>query len=328
MTAHQIKAIVPGILGCAGAGILAMLMRPFIPTISPLLWAIVFGVIVANVITIPDVLTPGIGFTGKHVLRAGIVLLGFQLVLGDIISLGWKALLFVVAIVALGMMTGIIVGRALGLSAKQYLLVGTGFSICGAAAVAGAAGVLDAEDEDVATSVGLVVLFGSAMIALVPALAALAGLAPRAAGIFAGGSTHEVAQVVAEAGIIGGSVVLSTAVLMKMARVLMLAPLIAVLSLWSRKNLSVDGGRRPPIMPLFVFLFLVAIGIGSAKIIPTPAAHVLKEVQTFFLASAMFALGCGVRIATLIKVGWKPFALGLAVTSVVTGLSFVAALVA
>ena len=136
------------------------------------------------------------------------------------------------AIVAGGLLGTVLLGRLLRVPSGLSLLIACGFSICGAAAVAGAAGVTDPDDEaeeDTITAVALVVIFGTLMIALVPLLANLLGLGSETAGMWAGGSIHEIAQVVAVGGIIGGGA-LTVAVIVKLARVLLLAPVVAILS--------------------------------------------------------------------------------------------------
>ncbi|MGL5405859.1 MAG: YeiH family protein [Propionibacteriaceae bacterium] len=272
---RSFKAVLPGIGFCALAGLVAMAGRLLLPAVSPLLWAIIAGIIVTNVVTLPQSWQSGIGFVAKKVLRVGIILLGLQLSLSQIAALGWKMLLVVVAIVAIGIASGVYAGKLLGIPKKLTLLIATGFSICGAAAVAGADGVLDSDEEDVATAIGLVVLWGSLMIPLTPLLARLSGLGEREAGFFIGGSTHEVAQVVAAAGMIG-STALAAAVLVKLARVLMLAPVIAGLGIWVRRQGIAGNGKRPPLVPLFVIGFLVAAGIATTGWIPEAVLAVIK----------------------------------------------------
>lgn len=319
---------IPGLALCAVAGLVSMFGRQLLATVSPLLWAIVLGVIVANVVMLPTFLHPGIAFTGKRVLRIGIVLLGLQLSFADLAGLGWKMILVVIAIVGGGIGAGVAAGKALKVDTKQTLLIATGFSICGAAAVAGADGVLEAEEEEVATAIGLVVLFGSLMIPLVPAITAASHLDPHSAALFAGGSIHEVAQVVAAAGIIGGGA-LGTAVIVKLARVVMLAPTIFGLSLWARtRGLKSESGNRPPLVPLFVVGFLIAMVVASLHWIPTAVSEPLKQLQTYLLACAMFALGLGVKIRKLIQVGLRPLILGVVSTFAVGAIAWVGMLLA
>ena len=135
------------------------------------------------------------------------MLLGLQLALTDIVDLGAALLVVVVCIVVGGMLGTILLGRLLRVPSGLTLLIACSFSICGAAAVAAAAGVTDPDDEseqDTITAVALVVLFGTLMIPLIPLAAQLFGMGQEQAGMWAGGSIHEIAQVVAAGGVIGG----------------------------------------------------------------------------------------------------------------------------
>ena len=141
--------------------------------------------------------------------------------------------------------------------AKRMLIAG-GFSICGAAAVAAVDGVIQTDkDEEVVTAVALVVVFGTLMIPFVPFASSLLGFSSGEAGLWAGASTHEVAQVVAAGGVIGGGA-LAVAVIVKLARVLLLAPVMAVVGVAHRRRTGADAsGKRPPLVPLFVLAFLI-----------------------------------------------------------------------
>lgn len=314
-------ALYPGLLLCLGGGGVALILNQFVPTVSALLFAIVLGATLGNLWLVPPVMAPGVAVAGKRILRVGIILLGLQLVLGDLLELGVGMIAVAVIVVAVGLVGTVLMGRAMGVPAKQRLLIACGFSICGAAAVAACDGVVDAEDEDVATGIALVVLFGTIMIPLVPLLVTVWNFDPETGGLFAGASTHEVAQVVAAAGIIGGGA-LKGAVIVKLTRVLMLAPVMAILGIMRRRETAGDRHiKPPPLVPLFVVGFLVMVGVASLEIIPAPALGVLKIIQTACLAVAMFALGLGVRIKTLVKVGPKPLLLGAASTVFIAGLA-------
>lgn len=236
-TAGASPSRLPGIALAAAAGIVATVVGSFLPGFSPLLLAIIAGIAVGNLVPLPGSTSPGLTYSSKTLLRAGIVLLGLQVVLGDILGLGLGMIAVVIAIVAGGILGTLTIGRLLGTSPVLTILVASGFSICGAAAVGAVAGVVDPKQkkgEDVATAIALVVLFGTIMIPLLPLTARLLGLDSTTAGLWAGGGIHEVAQVVAAGGILGGSA-LTVAVIVKLARVLMLAPVIAVLSLQARR---------------------------------------------------------------------------------------------
>ncbi|MEL4505667.1 putative sulfate exporter family transporter [Luteococcus sp. H138] len=312
-----LRHLLPGLLFCAAGAALAVLVNRAVPTLSALLVAILLGVVYTNIFSIAPALVPGVACSSKRVLRIGIVLLGLQLVLGDIARLGAGMVLVIVAVVTGGILGSMAIGRALGLAHNQCLLISSGFSICGAAAVAGVNSVVDADEDEVATAIALVVLYGTLMIPIVPVLAKLFGLGEVASGLWAGGSIHEVAQVVA-AGAALGPAALKVAVVVKLARVLMLAPVAVAIGWWVRRSQPTrDDGKRPPIVPLFVAGFVAMVVLRSLDVVPHAWLPMIKTIQTALLAAAMFALGLGVKVKSLIHVGPKPFLLGLLSTILV-----------
>ena len=326
------KRLVPGLGVCLAAAGAAYGINLLLPGISPLIIAIVAGMFVTNVLRLPEITSPGVDFSAKKLLRAGIIFLGLQLSLTNIAGLGAPMLLVVVCIVAGGLLGTLLLGRLLRVPPNLSLLVACGFSICGAAAVAGAAGVTDPDDraeEDTITAVALVVIFGTLMIPLVPLVAGLLGLDVVAAGKWAGGSTHEIAQVVAIGGVIGGGA-LAVAVVVKLARVLLLAPVIAVLSIRQRHlqratdapGQQTSRSKLPPIVPPFILGFLAMVLLRSFIPLPKTVLDAGSALQTVLLAAAMFALGCGVRIRSLLKVGIRPFGLAALSTLLVAAIAF------
>ncbi len=284
--------------------------QPSSPSSPPLLVAIVLGIVLGNAVpTLPARFRPGLDFAAKPLLRLGIVALGAQVVLGDILDLGWPVLVLAAVVVAVGIATSMLVARLTRVDGDLALLIGCGFGICGAAAVAGIESTMRAKKEDVAAAIGLVVLFGTAMIAVVPLTSGGLGLDEATAGMWAGASTHEVAQVVAIGGIIGPAA-LEVAVLVKLARVIMLAPTVAILELVMRRSearvrtASAEAGDerraragrtaspdRPPLRHRIP-------PHGRARtfgLLPEMAVTGLGIVQTVCLSMAMFALGRGVQ---------------------------------
>lgn len=314
-------SVLPGVALALAVALAAWGVSTLVPSAGALLVAIALGMLLANTTGAPAAAEPGLAVASKRLLRLGIVLLGLQLSLRDIVHLGAGMLLVVVAVVIGGLVTAELAGRALGLRPAQRTLIGAGFSICGAAAVAGVEGVLDdKEHEDVVTAIALVVLFGTAMIPLLPLLGTLLGLDPRTTGLWAGASVHEVAQVVAIGGVLGPTA-LTAAVVVKLARVLMLAPVMVWFGRPSRRRGPTQGRRGAPLVPLFVVGFLLAAVVRTTGILPGPALEVARIAQTLLLAAAMFALGCGVRVSTLRAAGTRPVALGAITTVVVAGIA-------
>ena len=319
----------PGLLVCLALGAAAVglsaLVRPWTPALSPLLLAILAGMAWRNLAPVPERLSPGIAVAAKPVLRAGIVLLGLQLALGDVLALGWGVIALVVAVVGITFAATLALGRALRLPWDLTALVASGFSICGAAAVAAADSVVRARREMAATVIGLVVLFGTLMIPLMPLLTGAVGLSEEAAGLWIGASTHEVAQVVAAGGLVG-SAALSVAVTVKLARVVMLAPVMAVLAAAQRRRdarspaLPDDGPRasasHPPLLPWFVVGFVAAVLLRSTGVLPAGLLDATAVLQQLLLATAMAALGLGVHLRSIVQVGPRPLVLGAASTAV------------
>ena len=173
---YALKKYSPGLLLCAVAVAIAMTVNVFLPGVSPLVVAIVLGIALTNVVRLPESTAPGLTLASKKLLRLGIVFLGLQLVLSDIVSLGAPMLVVIVCIVAGGIFGTILIGRLMKMRSAQVLLIACGFSICGAAAVAGVEGVTDSDEEDVVTAVALVVIFGTLMIPAIPLLGQLLGM--------------------------------------------------------------------------------------------------------------------------------------------------------
>ena len=287
-------------------------------TISPLVASLVLGVLIGNLSVIPRSFAAGQKFAAKKVLRFGIVLLGTQLALKQVVDLGGRELIVVVGVVALTFLGTLWLGPRLGVSKSLSLLIATGFSICGASAVAAMDGVVEADEEEVTYAIALVTLCGSLAIVLLPLLRNVLGLSdPQLFGSWVGASVHDVAQVIATSST-GGDAAVQAATVVKLSRVVLLAPLVASVSIWVHRSSSglvakakkVDK-TRVSVVPLFVIGFLVMIAVRTTGIIPENLLSKIKTVEQVCLASALVGLGSDVRITRLIKVGGRPLLLAL-----------------
>ncbi|GGM36175.1 membrane protein [Longimycelium tulufanense] len=311
----------PGITVVVLAVGLAWLANLVAPAISALTVAIVLGVVVGNLPVLPAATRPGLAWATRRLLRVGVVFLGLQLAVPQVLGLGAGTLLTVLATVVLTFAGTLLLGRALGLSRGLSMLVGTGFAICGASAVAAMEGVVERDEEDVATAIALVTLYGSLAIVALPLLAGPVGLAGADFGRWSGASVHEVAQVVAAASP-AGAMAVATAVVVKLSRVVLLAPLVAAVSMMERRRRAAAEGGRPPLVPLFVLGFLAMVLVRSTGAVPDAALDVAKTLTTLLLAGALFGLGSGVRLAALVRTGPRALLLGLLSTLLAMAVSW------
>ncbi|WP_246471987.1 YeiH family protein [Saccharopolyspora phatthalungensis] len=294
-----------------------MVISGLVPAVSALTAAVVLGIVIGNVPGFPAAARPGIAWSTKKLLRVGVVLLGLQLSVTQVLGLGAGTVVAVLLIVGLTFLGTLLIGRLMGVPRGLSMLVATGFSICGASAVAAMESVVERDDEDVATGVAMVTVFGTISMLALPAVLVGLGLSGGEIGRIAGGSVHEVAQVVAAASPAGAAAV-AIAVVVKLSRVVLLAPMVTAVSLVERRRSSAGSGKRPPIMPLFVLGFLVAVAVRSTGVLPEAVLDGAKQLTTLLLTGALFALGFAVRIKILLRNGPKAFALGACSTLLVT----------
>jgi uncharacterized integral membrane protein (TIGR00698 family) len=185
-----------------------------------------------------------------------------------------------------------------------------------------------ADEEDVAVGIAMVTLFGTVSMVLLPLLAGPLGLSDMQFGIWAGASIHEVGQVVAAAGA-GGAAVVAIAVVVKLTRVLLLAPVVATVSV--RRRLAGSGqdtaAKRPPIVPLFVLGFLACVALRSTGVIPTGALTAISQVQVAALGAALFGMGAAVQIRSLFRGSGRVLLVSTLSTLLVTGVALAGVLV-
>ncbi len=310
--------LAPGLALVAIVAALAFGVNQLFAEVSALVVAVVLGAALSNSGKIPGHYQAGISWAGKKLLRVGVVLLGFRLTVSEVVKLGGKGLGLVVVVVVCTFFGTQWLGRRLGLSAPMSLLVATGFSICGASAVAAMRGVTpEADDEDVVYAIALVTICGTLAILTLPLIGHAIGFEGATLGSWIGASVHDVAQTIATAEAAGGDQIKETATVVKLTRVVLLAPLVTGVSLYRRKTTGQQlgdaawPGTRPPILPLFVGCFLAAIALRSLGFIPKNVLTGIKTIETLLFAAALVGLGAGVRIAKLAKVGVKPLILGL-----------------
>lgn len=324
--------LIPGLALTTAGVVVAVTVNRWVPAISPLTGAVLLGAIARNVGLVPSAARPGASWAARRLLRLGIALLGLQLAIPEVLRLGGRALAVVVVVVFATFFGTRWLGGRLGVPPGQSLLVATGFSICGASAVAAMDGVTENDERDVVTAIALVTLCGSLAIAVLPLLRGPLGLSVEQFGLWTGASVHDVGQVVATAAAVPGA--MATAVVVKLSRVILLAPLVAGMSVARRRRgvavagesrgrgTAMAGERRPPLVPLFVLGFLAMIAVRTTEVLGPSVLDGAKTVQTYVLAAALFGLGTGVHLASLRRTGLRAAVLGLCSWVLIAGVSY------
>jgi len=286
--------------------------------ISPLIIGIVLGMFYANTLRnqLPKEWVPGIVFSAKQLLRLAIIFYGFRITFQQIMEVGAAGFTVSVVMLTSTILLGSWAGmRLFKLDRDTSVLTAAGSSICGAAAVLATEPVLKAEPHKSAVAVGTVVLFGTVSMFLYPMLykSGVLGMDPAAYGIYVGGTVHEVAQVVAAGDAVGG-VAADDAVIVKMTRVMMIAPVLIILGVlisMAAKREGSEAGKVKLVIPWFAVWFIVMSGVNSLQIIPEAIVADINEVDTFMLTMAMTALGMETNAAKFKQAGIKPILLAL-----------------
>lgn len=309
--------IVPGvILACAVASLsLALGQLEFAGFgrlwLEPLVLAILGGAVLRTAWTPPPFFDPGIRFSAKTMLELAVVLMGASLNPSLIVAAGMPILLGVVVTVIMAIAAGFWIGRLLGLPSRMAMLVACGNAICGNSAIAAVAPAIDADSGDVATAVAFTAVLGIGVVMAVPFIGMVLGLGPTAGGVLAGLTVYAVPQVFAAASPMG-PVAVQLGTMVKLVRVLMLAPVVACLSLIMKRRMQLRLGvaaKRGPVpnltelLPLFILAFLALAALRSAGAVPDIMLPPIHEASAVLTVCAMAGLGLGVDLRSVAAAG-------------------------
>ncbi len=305
--------------------------------LSPLVIGIVMGIFYANTLhnKLPSAWESGITFSGKKILRFAIVIYGFRITFQQIMAVGLEGFLVSLIMLSTTFIIGTWLGNKIfGMEKDTSMLTASGASVCGAAAVLATEPVLKAEGHKTAIAVSMVVLFGTISMFLYPVLystiiehaTGFLHMTPRQFGIYVGGTIHEVAQVVAVPASVPNSPaeMANSAVIVKMTRVIMIAPMLIVLGLYLSYQAKKEGGEGADVklvIPWFAVYFIGVAAFNSFHLIPENIVSNINIVDTFLLTMAMTALGMGTRFAKFKGLGLAPVytALGMFIWLVIGG---------
>ncbi len=312
----------PGLALIAGLVAIAFAVNQWQSAISPLALSVALGFLLANVWKWPDWAKGGSAFASKRILRLGVVLLGAQVSLDALGAIGFKGFVAIIIVVLLTIFGILALSKFFKLTPGLGMLIAVGFAICGASAIAAVRPQTDATEEETSYAIALVSLCGTLSIFVLPLIGRAIHLSNRAFGSWAGAAVHDVGQVLATASLFNSGSV-STAIIFKLVRVSLLAPVIVALSLRNRK---LAGRQEPtatkvPLIPLFVVGFIVLTIAHNVIHTSLRINNDLSTLSKILISAGLVALGSNVRWAAIRKIGHKPLVMGLCAWVVVAGLA-------
>ena len=320
--ADHVRAKAPGVIAAVIVAIVARLVTGYLPSIvAEVTVAILLGLVVATIAG-PRLgrLGPGIAFTSQRVLRAGIILLGARLSLGEIARIGLPATLVIVATMTISFAIVVALSRLLGVENRLGVLIAVGSSVCGNTAIVATAPVIGARPRDVAYAVATITLFGTLAVFLYPAIGRALAITQPTFGLWSGVAVHDTSQVIATSAAYGSGA-LDVATVVKLIRNALMAPLLFLIAtVWAaRADDAVASARRGVrrAVPVFVLGFLALAALRTIGVISPDQAATLDVAARDLILVALAAVGLSIRLGELRETSWRPFAIGFAVALVV-----------
>jgi len=300
---------------------LALFIGESIPLLGTSVAAILIGAIIRHTPIYKILDSAIIRFVSSYFLKTGIVLLGFNLTLRIIKEVGVLVIVIIIALICVSILTSFLVNKGLKVNSKLSILIGIGTSICGGAAIAATAPIMEAEDEDVAVSVTTMFIYSMLALLFLPLLGKMFGFTDQLYGILSGVAVNDTASAVAtafswsdEAG--------SIATVVKLVRTLFIVPVSIGLICYkydkqrksslsnSNEKVSINWGEITRIIPKFVIYFILAVVFASVVKLPVEVTSLISKFSKIFMTMALFTIGLGVHVKQIKKAGVKPIILG------------------
>lgn len=301
------KNIYKGIAFSALIAVFAYFLGKKFPVVGGPVFGILLGIILNN-FKRPESLESGIKFTSKKILQYAVILLGFGLNLREVIVVGKSSLLIILSTISTALIISYLAAKFLKIDSKIATLIGVGSSICGGSAIAATAPVIDAKDEDIATSISVIFLFNIIAALIFPTLGVKLGMSHTGFGMWAGTAINDTSSVVAASGtwstMFNDDTALNYATIVKLTRTLAIIPITLVLGIARSK----ENTKKVSILktfPTFVLFFLLASVLTSLLPLPNAFLSAMKFLSKFFIIMAMTAIGLNTDIKKLISQGGK-----------------------
>lgn len=358
-TSPQAASVLPGLGLATAVAVVATLLGRAVPVVGAPVAAIMIGAVIATRARPGATFTRGIRTASTTVLQLSVVVLGSQLSLAQIATVGIESLPVMLGTLAVCLVGAWLIGRWLGVVGDLRTLIGVGTGICGASAIAAVTPVIGAVSVDVAYAISTIFVFNIAAVVLFPVLGHAFGLSQHAFGLFAGTAVNDMSSVVATATTYGPEAA-RYAVVVKLVRTLMIIPISLALAAWVARRMrtvqalqtagdgvvgdgevgdgaadgaaavvaggAVSGPRRVNVLrlvPWFLVGFVVVAAVNSLGVVPGGVRSALATVSVFLITTALSAIGLSTNLAGLRRAGVRPLVLGGSLWILVTATSLV-----
>lgn len=257
----------------------------------------------------------GLKFTSKKILQYAVILLGFGLDLKEILKVGSTSLWIILGTISISLIVSWLFYRATRCDKKIATLIGVGSSICGGSAIAAAAPVIEAHEDEIAQAMSVIFLFNVLAALIFPSLGAALGMSNEGFGVFAGTAVNDTSSVTAAASVwdsLHGSDSLRIATIVKLTRTLAIIPICIVLAVMTQREKGGEGKGVSihHIFPYFILYFVLASVITTVFSLPPEFTKATKLLSKFFIVMAMGSIGLKTDLIGLIKGGGKSIAQG------------------
>lgn len=332
LPAKRVRRVTPGIVFLIVVGGLSVGIAKWVEYVDSLILGIIIGAFVANTIGLPDWVSPGVR-THSLFLKTGIVLLGTQIALGQVLELGPIILFLVTATVGIGVLFVEVLSRSLSsVDEKTGSLLAAGSSICGVSAVVAVAGGINADETDIAYVAATILLFDGLTLLIYPLIGTVLALPDKVFGVWAGLSMFSTGPVTA-AGFAYSEVAGQWATLTKLVRNSLIGVVVLGYSLYYTAGMTdseAPGASRNEIwvrFPKFLIGFLLVIMITNLGVLSSAHIETIGRLPDWLFLVAFVGLGAEIKISTIRKTGIKPLGIVIAYLFFIGAITLSAALV-
>lgn len=317
---NKILKYLPGIGLMLVVGYAGKIVANFVPHSEYVLFAIAIGMIVRNLFPLPPIFAPGIA-TYELWMKTGIVLLGSRLVLQEVLAIGASGIVLVVIEIAVAIAAAAYLGRVFGLNEKLASLLGIGIGVCGVSAIISSTSAIDAEEEDAAYAIAIILLFGAIMLFLYPALGTLFGMSDLAYGYWTGLSIDNTAEAVAT-GFAYSEAAGNIATVVKLSRNALMGVVVLLMALhYARKGISGEVQNKAAFLwsrlPKFLIGFLSFSLLATVGFITPAEAKIFNNASKWLFMVTFAGVGLSTDFKRM-KAGFRPFLVGFGAETIVS----------